>query len=78
MKVKRIRVKSVLVVSSQHSDATSLREHSVSVSICERRVERIPSSRQRRSKDGDSVAIACAYSGKKGAGEMDLMEDGWR
>ena len=66
VKVKRILVKRVSVVNSQHSDATSLREHIVAVSICERRVERILSSRQRRSKDEDSVAITCAYRLKKG------------
>lgn len=59
--VKRIRVKRVSVVNSQHSDATSLKEHIVAVSICDRRVERMPSSRHRRSKDEDSVAITCAY-----------------
>jgi hypothetical protein len=65
VKVKRIRVKRVSVVSSQHSGVTSLRAHIVAASICESKIERMPVSRQRRSKDEDSV-ITCAYRLRKG------------
>lgn len=59
VKVKRVRMKRAGVVSSQYSDAVSRREDIVAVSIYERRLERSPSSRQRRRKVGLSVAITC-------------------
>src|SRR4051812_35849903 len=56
-KVKRVLVKRAWVVNSQHSDAVSLKEQMVAMSMCERRIERMPSNRQRRSRDGLVVAI---------------------
>lgn len=74
MKVNRIRAKRVGDVKSQHSVETSLREHLVSVSICASKVERMVSFRQRRSKDGDSDAIACAYRLRE---ELEKAARGW-
>jgi hypothetical protein len=71
VKVKRILVKRVGVVSSQHSDAVSLREHMVGVSICESRTERMRPSRQSRSNDEVSRAITFACRRKRrGEGEL--------
>jgi hypothetical protein len=61
VKVKRVRVKSVGVVSSQNSGAASRMEQMEVVSICLRRVERMCSSRQMRRNLGLAVAITCAY-----------------
>jgi hypothetical protein len=75
VKVKRIRVKRIGVVNSQHSDDVSLKEHIVAVSICERRIERMAPSRQRRSRDELSVAIACAYRLSKGREDDELRAE---
>jgi hypothetical protein len=60
VKVKRVRLKRVGVVSSQYSDVMSRIEQTEVVSICEMRVERIISSLQRWRNIGLAVAITCA------------------
>jgi hypothetical protein len=66
--VKRVRVKRDGVVRSQHSDDTRRTEQIVAVSICERRFDRNPSSRQRRRNIGLAEAITCACRWKRGFG----------
>jgi hypothetical protein len=65
VKVKRVRLKRIGVVRSQYGFATRRRAHMEFVSICERRIERIASSRQIWRKVGLEVAITCAYRGVK-------------
>jgi hypothetical protein len=60
VKVKQVRVKRAGVVSSQHSDDVRRKAQMDSVSRWERRVDRKPSSRQRRMKTGLAEAITCA------------------
>jgi hypothetical protein len=72
--VKRVRAKRVGVVRSQHSDDTRRTEQIVAVSICERRFDRNPSSRQRRRNIGLAEAITCACRWKRGFGYCGVRE----
>ena len=66
VKVKRVLLKRGGVVSSQNSDDVKRRAQMEVVSKFATRVERIPSSRQRRRNIGLAVAITCAYRSRKG------------
>jgi hypothetical protein len=68
VKVKRVLLKRVGVVISQHSDDVSRKEQMEAVSMFAMRVERIPSFRQRRRNVGLAVAITCAYRSRKELG----------
>ena len=66
VKVKRVLLKSVGDVSSQHSDDVSRKAQMVDMSRFAMRVERIPSSRQRRRNIGLAEAITCACRSRMG------------
>lgn len=61
VKVKRVRVKRLGVVSSQNSNCVRRKAQMEAVSMCERRADRIASSRQRWRSIVLELAITCAY-----------------
>src|SRR5690348_16583332 len=60
VKVKRVLVKRIGVVRAQHSLVVRRKAQMDSVSICEMRFDRNPSSRQKRRNTGLAEAITCA------------------
>ena len=64
VKVKRVRVKRAGAVSSLHSEDVRRIEQIVATSMCERRLDRTPSFRQRRRNVGLAKAITCACRGR--------------
>lgn len=61
VKVRRVLLKSAGVVMLQHSDDVRRKAPMEDASKFATRVERIPSSRQRRRNIGLAEAITCAY-----------------